>query len=71
MSIADPPHVSRKTQPNHRFNSSERLITVATNHEQEGKNHHGHFVHGGFIPVGFIISTVRKGGTGRLLHLFG
>ena len=58
------PH--RNTQPHHRSNKADRLLTVAANHEQEENNHHGHLIHGGFIAV-----DAAAGGTGRLLHLFG
>jgi hypothetical protein len=62
-------HISITVKHNHhRSTKADRLSTVATNHEQEENDkHHGHLVHGGFITN----RSVQKGGTGRLLHLFG
>jgi hypothetical protein len=53
--------------------TADRSIAVATNHEQAGYDeHHGHLVHGHLVRGGFITNrSVQKGGTGRLLHLFG
>jgi len=69
---ADHFHVSPTVKHNHCSSKATRSSTVAAHHEQEG-NYHGHLVHGHLVHGGFITnrSTVQKGGTGRLLHLFG
>ena len=82
--IADHVHVSLTVKHNHhRSNKADRLLTVATYHEQETNDHHGHFIQGHLIHdhtthvevihhVEVIaVGAAAGGGTGRLLHLSG
>ena len=67
----------------HRSNKADSLLTVATYHEQETNDHHGHFIQGHLIHdhtthvevihhVEVIaVGAAAGGGTGRLLHLSG
>jgi len=67
----------------HRSSKADLLLTVATYHEQETNDHHGHFIQGHLIHDHTIhvevihhvevitVGAAAGGGTGRLLHLFG
>ena len=67
----------------HRSSKADLLLTVATYHEQETNEHHGHFIQGHLIhdhtshvevihhAEVIAVGAAAGGGTGRLLHLFG